>query len=173
MADYLIVFRKWVDGLDTFPDPVHGSHPERFDRYSGMEPPDAEAEPDQAIPAGARAVFSAYGAPPSPGEVERIREHVIIGRDAIEGREEPPRLIQSVAGNGGERDKRAGASPFAGCFVVVFAIEPERGHRHPLAICWDVARSYLPKTVSTPFRPSPGYPTSTIAEMPPRMAIAK
>jgi hypothetical protein len=39
MADYLLVFRKWVDGLDRFPDPVHGSNPERFDHYVGMNPP--------------------------------------------------------------------------------------------------------------------------------------
>jgi DNA modification methylase len=40
MADYLIVFRKWVDGLDVFPSPVHGKRDDaRFDRYVGEEQP--------------------------------------------------------------------------------------------------------------------------------------
>jgi DNA modification methylase/superfamily II DNA or RNA helicase len=40
MADYLIVFRKWVDGLDEFPSPVCGKSAEaRFDKYVGTEGP--------------------------------------------------------------------------------------------------------------------------------------
>jgi len=40
MADYLIVFRKWVPGLDVFPDPVCGKSEEaRFDRYVGTDGP--------------------------------------------------------------------------------------------------------------------------------------
>lgn len=38
MADYLLVFRNWKG--DVFPDPVHGSNPERFADYIGLEPPD-------------------------------------------------------------------------------------------------------------------------------------
>ena len=40
MADYLVVFRKWVDGMDEFPDPVTGpSQNARFDSYVGTSPP--------------------------------------------------------------------------------------------------------------------------------------
>jgi len=39
MADYIITFRKWNDEGD-FPDPVT-QNGERFDRYVGLEPPDA------------------------------------------------------------------------------------------------------------------------------------
>lgn len=44
MADYLLTFRKWegLDGL-TGPDPVVGTDAERFDRYVGVQPPDAGA----------------------------------------------------------------------------------------------------------------------------------
>lgn len=39
MADYLIVMRKPAELLAS-PDPVHGSNPERFDHYVGLNPPD-------------------------------------------------------------------------------------------------------------------------------------
>ena len=40
MADYLVVFRRWVPGMDEFPDPVTSvSENARFDRYVGSQPP--------------------------------------------------------------------------------------------------------------------------------------
>lgn len=35
MADYVVVFRKWVDGIDTFPDPVRRDPDARFSKYIG------------------------------------------------------------------------------------------------------------------------------------------
>lgn len=35
MADYVVVFRKWVDGIDQFPDPVKRDSDARFNKYIG------------------------------------------------------------------------------------------------------------------------------------------
>jgi hypothetical protein len=42
MADYVVVFRKWVDGIDQFPDPVRRDPDARFNKYIGESPWESE-----------------------------------------------------------------------------------------------------------------------------------